>query len=98
MAQDGQPDSPPATPGSRPTISTSPTTGYSSTSAETVTDSKGGVIKRAMEKASDKLGRNRPLLSQSQPSLPQSSPGRMLSLSRGKGKERQAQEGTLHTS
>ncbi|TBU64755.1 hypothetical protein BD310DRAFT_284297 [Dichomitus squalens] len=93
MAQDGQPDSPPDTPGSRPTITTSPTSDRSSTSAaETVSDSKGDVAKRVMEKTSDKLGRNMPLLSQSQPSLPQSSHRRILSLSRGKGKERQAQE------
>ncbi|RDX56200.1 hypothetical protein OH76DRAFT_1396537 [Lentinus brumalis] len=86
MAQDGQPDTPPA---ATPTTAVSPPTSPSSASGEPVSDIKGGVVKRAMDKTVDKLGRGKSLLSQSQPSLPPPAHRRMFSLTRGKGKERQ---------
>ena len=47
-------------------------------------------IKRAMEKTADRLGRGKSLLSQSQPALLPPGHRRMFSLTRGKGKEQQA--------
>ena len=43
-----------------------------------------------MEKTADRLGRGKSLLSQSQPALLPPGHRRMFSLTRGKGKERQA--------
>ncbi|RPD81684.1 hypothetical protein L226DRAFT_577428 [Lentinus tigrinus ALCF2SS1-7] len=97
MAQDRQPESPPATPGAIPTVAVLPPSLHSSTSGETVSDSKGRVVKRAMEKTADKLSRGKSLLSQSQPALPLPGHRRMFSLTRGKGKERQT-DGEQHVS
>ena len=95
MAQDGRPDSPSTTPVSSPTISASPSSDHSSTSVQTATDKKGTSVKSLMENTSDRLGKNKSLLSRSQPALPQSSHKRMLGLTRGHGKERQTQAGAL---
>lgn len=64
--------------------------------AATTTEARSpGLVKRAMEKAADGLNRGISLgsnlktqLSQSQPALPVSTPRRIFSLSRAKGKER----------
>ena len=90
MAQDERPESPHATPGAIPTVAVSPPSLHSSTTGETVSDAKAGVVKRAMEKTADRLGRGKSLLSQSQPALLPPGHRRMFSLTRGKGKERQA--------
>lgn len=79
-----------------------PTTPPPDRTAETsspITETRGGLVKRAMEKAADGLNRSISLgtnlksqLSQSQPSLPVSTHRRIFSLNRAKGKE-QATEG-----
>ncbi|KAI0724242.1 hypothetical protein C8T65DRAFT_733888 [Cerioporus squamosus] len=89
MAPDGQADNPPATPEAIPTVVVSRPASHSSASGETVIDTKGGVVKRAMDKTADRLVRGKSLLSQSQPALPPTGHRRMFSLTRGKGKERQ---------
>ncbi|CDO70233.1 Glycosyltransferase Family 1 protein [Trametes cinnabarina] len=83
MAHTPSTGSPPPTPGSPPTTATSPV----AESKHTHTASKGSILQRALEKT-----RNAPLLSQSQPALPQPSHKRMFSLTRGKGKDRQTNE------
>ncbi len=61
------------------------------------TDTRSGIVKRAMEKTAGKLTRtitpgSRAQLSQSQPSLPATSPKRIFGMSR-KGKERSSTDG-----
>ncbi|KAL7285750.1 hypothetical protein ACG7TL_000859 [Trametes sanguinea] len=86
MAHTPPQGSPPATPASPPSAPASPMT-ESTQSAQTPTAPKGSILQRALERT-----RHTPLLSQSQPALPQPGHKRMFSLTRGKGKERQANE------
>lgn len=62
------------------------------------TESRSGIVKRAMERTADRLHRsksasNKAQLSQSQPSLPITGHKRIFSLSSRKGKERVPSEG-----
>ncbi|KAI0757283.1 hypothetical protein C8Q80DRAFT_1265234 [Daedaleopsis nitida] len=88
-------DSPPGTLGSHPAIAISPA--IDPASGETITDYKGNVVRRAMEKTADKLVRGKDLLSQSQPTLPQPGQRRVFSLARGMSRERQ-HDGTPNAS
>ena len=94
MAQHEQ-TGPPSTPASPPPIAISESNAVRpSTCGDTPSDSKAGVAKRVMEATAEKLSRGKSLLAQSQPALPQPGHRRMFSLTRGKGKERLAHDGT----
>ncbi|KAI0768591.1 hypothetical protein BD413DRAFT_563204 [Trametes elegans] len=86
MAHNPHSSSPPRTLGSTPGTAVS-SGAESPDSAQTPTAPKGSVLQRALETA-----RNTPLLSQSQPALPQPSHRRMFSLIRDKGKDKQTHD------
>ncbi|KAI0374478.1 hypothetical protein BV20DRAFT_1118483 [Pilatotrama ljubarskyi] len=88
MAHNPSAGSPTPTPGSSPSTIVASPSSESSDSAQTPTASNGGVAQRAMKKT-----RNTPLLSQSQPALPQPGHRHMFSLTRGKSKGKQTDEG-----